>query len=55
MSRNPSNGKPLPENGPKRRRKRKKEREKDDGRIHVNVVIICKQHKGVSEMAAAGI
>lgn len=36
-------------------KKEKKEREKDDGRIHVKVKIICKQHKGVSELAAAGI
>jgi hypothetical protein len=61
-SRNPSDGKPSPEKGPKQHRrskkKRKKERKKerrDDGRIHVKVIIICKQHKGVSELAAAGI
>jgi hypothetical protein len=34
--------------------KRKKER-KDDGRIHVKVIIIFKQEQGVSELAAAGI
>jgi hypothetical protein len=33
----------------------KKETKKDEGRIHVEVVIICKQHKGVPELAAAGI
>jgi hypothetical protein len=34
---------------------KKKETKKDEGRIHVEVVIICKQHKGVPELAAAGI
>jgi len=36
-------------------KKEKKKERKDDGRIHVKVIIICKQQKGVSELAAAGI
>jgi hypothetical protein len=54
-TRNPSDGGPSPENGPQRHRRRKKKERKEDGRIHVKVIIICKQQKGVSELAAAGI
>jgi len=38
-----------------KKKKKKERRGKDDWRIQVKVIIICKQHKGVSELAAAGI
>jgi hypothetical protein len=41
--------------GASQKKKERKERKKYDGRIHVKFIIICKQQKGVSELAAAGI